>query len=185
MTDIYHNGKKLERIDLTFDAQAAPIISPQPLVEAKPPVDDKPPVRPVEPDPPSAVNANVIKRTLGDLRLSRPKLSTFMEKDRIYSHSFNVPVDVPLVMFGFIPQGSYPANFRVWVSRTPGGKPIDTKYGDVLANARRGQQFALAVAVRGLGGERRGAVVDKSTRYWLNMQSDERHPMQWRITGAF
>jgi hypothetical protein len=28
MTDIYHNGKKLERIDLTFDGEAPPIITP-------------------------------------------------------------------------------------------------------------------------------------------------------------
>jgi hypothetical protein len=177
MTDIYHNGKKLERIDLTFDGAAPPIITPEP------PVDDKPPVRPVE--PPSAVDPNIIQRTLGDLVLSRPKMSTYMDKDRIYAHSFTIPVDVPLVMFGFVPQGSYTANFRVWVSKTPGGEPIDDKYGDVRANARRGQQFALAVAVRGLGGERRGAVVDKFTRYYLNMVSDQPHPMQWRITGAF
>jgi hypothetical protein len=79
MTDIYHNGKKLERIDLTFDGEAPPIIIPSP----KPPVDDKPPVRPAQPSPPSAVNPNIIQRSLGDLRLSRPKLSTFLDKDRI------------------------------------------------------------------------------------------------------
>jgi hypothetical protein len=153
----------------------------KPRPEPKPPKDDTPPIR--TPKPPQL--GVVYKDNLGSLSRNNPSINTFMESGVVYTEGFSIPVDVPLVTFGFVPQGGSLTNFKIWISEKPNGEPLGDRYAEVEKLARRGDALAVSVALEGLGGERRGAIIKKHTPYWLNMTCDDNHPMRWRVSGAF
>jgi hypothetical protein len=182
MTDIYYNGKKLQRIDLTFDGAAPPIITPEP------PVDDKPPVRFVEPQPEETLPpSHVIMRQYGPLLRNNPSLMDHLRLGKVYSYGWSVPANsvVRLVTFGFVPQNLNLTQLAVWISKTPGGEALDERYALDSQTTRVGAQMAVTAAIRGRGGERRGAVIDTDTQYYINMQAGGPVPMKWRISGDF
>jgi hypothetical protein len=186
MTDIYHNGKRLSRIDLTFDAQAAPIIAPQPLVEAKPPV--RPADPPANDTPPAgAVPDHVIARSYGPLLRNNPRLQVVLRLGKVHSYGFWVPANtkVRLVNFGFVPQNKSMTQMAVWISEEPGGESLDERYALDAQVTRVGGQLQVTAAIRGRGGERRGAMIEVGKRYYINMQAGGNVPMEWRITGDF
>ena len=172
MTDVYVDGKKVTRLDITTEGKVS---------IPEPPKLDIPPIRTHEP-PQRGV---VYKDNLGSLSRNKPLINTYMERDVVYTEAFSIPVDVPLVTFGFVPQGGSAANFKIWISEKPNGKPLGDRYAEVERPARRGDAFGVSVALEGLGGERRGAVIKKYTTYWLNMVCEDSHPMRWRVSGAF
>ena len=176
MTDIYHNGKRLSRIDLTFDGAAPPIITPDP------PADDKPPVRPADPVP-----DHVVARTYGPLLRNNPSLRDQLRLGRTYAYGFTVPANsiVRLVTFGFVPQNQNRTQMAVWISEEPGGEALDQRYALDAQVTRVGGQLEVTAAIRGRGGERRGAVIDTNTLYYINMQAGGPVAMEWRITGDF
>jgi hypothetical protein len=183
MTDIYHNGKRLSRIDLTFDEMATPIITPAP----KPPVEDTPPVRPADPPPAGAVPDHVIARSYGPLLRNNPRLQVVLRLGKVHSYGFWVPANtkVRLVNFGFVPQNKSMTQMAVWISEEAGGESLDERYALDAQVTRVGGQLQVTAAIRGRGGERRGAVIEVGKRYYINMQAGGNVPMEWRITGDF
>ena len=167
------NGQPFDLTSMEIEGEFAKL-------PVKPPVEDTPPVRPTEPKPDQT-------KTLGALTKSIPLIWEHMEEDKVYSYDFWVPedVDVPMIVFGMTPQSSELTGFTVWFSKTPGGSPIDDRYGSREGFARRGDQMQLIAAVRGKGAERRGMPINAGEVYYFNMLADRDHVMRWRIAGAF
>jgi hypothetical protein len=156
--------------------------SAPPVTQPKTPTTPKKPVKPKNPVKPSG---NVTE--FGPLSKNKPLLRREMKAGEVYSYGFMLPKNgtVPMAIFGMTPQSETLTDFDVWLSETPNGKPLNSRYAVLKRSARRGDQLQVIAAVRGRGAERRGCPVDAGKTYYFNMQANRDHSMRWRISGAF
>jgi hypothetical protein len=138
--------------------------------KSEPPKDDRPPVR--KPTKPPAS-----KGELGVLQKGFNSREVNLLRDDVLSLGFSLPADtkLPYLFFQAAPQNSSPATLKMWISTTPGGKPIGGgMWGMWTAQAedkaaRINSQIGVSVAVKGNAKSLRKASINTAEPYYFNL----------------